>query len=138
MIATTSAPGLYALQFGRRGRRTFSTMSASRSASAAVAAMVAPAASNSASGRPAATPAPAWTTTSAPRAVYFLTVSGDRGDAGLDWVRFGENSDPHANLRFGSLAAFGQARAFSGEVDPVHRKIAADTKQRADSDWKRL
>src|SRR4051812_1710997 len=58
------------------GRRTVSTTSASRAASWGPCAIVAPAASNSRSGTPARVPAPAWTTTSAPSALYFLTVSG--------------------------------------------------------------
>src|SRR5690349_2001297 len=76
MMAITRAPGLTPVNSPSPGRRTLRMRSASRRASSALGATAAPAASNSASVMPAWRPAPDWTTTSAPRALYFLTVSG--------------------------------------------------------------
>src|SRR3712207_1482308 len=75
-MATTRAPRLTPFSSPSAGRRTFSTTSASRSASSRLPAMAAPAASYSPSGKPERAPAPACTTTSAPRPLYFLTTSG--------------------------------------------------------------
>ena len=76
MMATTRAPGLRPFSSPSAGRRTLRTTSASLAASSARPAIVAPAASNSPSGMPAFRPAPACTATSAPKALYFFTVSG--------------------------------------------------------------
>src|ERR1700748_567656 len=82
MIAMTSAPRLYCASSEASGRFTLMMMSASFSASALT---VAPAAVKSESGRPDLMPAPGSTTTSAPSALNFFTVSGEaatRGSAG--------------------------------------------------------
>src|SRR5438445_7352024 len=81
MIAITSAPRLYCESSEASGRFTLMMMSASFSASALT---VAPAAVNSESGRPDLTPAPGSTTTSAPSALNFFTVSGDAATRGSD------------------------------------------------------
>src|SRR5215471_20177898 len=82
MIAMTSAPRLYCDNSDASGRFTLMMMSASFSASALTAA---PTALKSESGRPDLMPAPGSTTTSAPSALNFFTVSGEaatRGSAG--------------------------------------------------------
>src|ERR1044072_8144004 len=81
MIATTSAPRLYCESSEASGRFTLMMMSASFSASALT---VAPTAVNSESGRPDLMPAPGSTSTSAPSALNFLTVSGDAATRGSD------------------------------------------------------
>src|SRR5581483_6337419 len=73
MMAMTSAPFLYQASSATPGRRTFSTTSASLTASFST---IAPAALYSESGMPDFTPAPGSTATSAPSALSFLTVSG--------------------------------------------------------------
>src|SRR5947209_4301559 len=85
-VAVTTAPSRRAVAIACRpatpapmtntlapGRRTLSTTSASLTASLTIAA---PAAVYSPSGKPALTPAPGSTTTSAPSVIIFRTVSG--------------------------------------------------------------
>ena len=82
-MAATMAPGLRAFTSSAEGRRTLSRMSAPRSASAALAAMVGALRPCSASSeKRERAPAPACTFTVQPSAVSFFTVSGDTATRG--------------------------------------------------------
>ena len=76
------APGLRALTSSGDGRRTLRRMSAPDSASAALAATVAPAALRASSAKRERLPAPDSTFTWHPSAESFLTVSGDTATRG--------------------------------------------------------
>ena len=78
----TSAPGFRALTSSGLGRRTLRRMSASRSASAALATISAPCALSTSSEKRERAPAPVSTFTLAPRPMSFLTVSGETATRG--------------------------------------------------------
>ena len=82
MIATMIAPFLHLAASSALGRRTQSTISAPFNVASLPLAIVAPASLNSSSETAELEPAPDWTTTLAPSAMNFFTVSAEAATRG--------------------------------------------------------